>query len=422
MGEDMETSAEVIVFEDKDGILLFGSDEALAEVPLDSLASRALSPRNLAGLGGILSGVSQAQQMSGRWVKMTSESAALVRKHGESLAKADGLMTGVVRGDKGRIIKHLKFENAALLTPAGPAVLGAVATQAALDAALAEIKQYLETIDAKLDRLLKQRKIEALGQLGGVTFAIEEAESIRNQTGTVSAVTWSKVQANSLALQSMQAEAVAQLSALGEEIVGAGKDPDKIAVVLGDASDGAQFWLGILARTTSLQDRQYQLELDRVAEQDVTQLDAHREGIRVARSERLRRIGAALATIATAVREASSSSTLTKVVNPLSVPRVVKRSNVINGEIGRFALLAGLDELAGEEIAATPWGAAVQTLLGDARTAVSSTATEAGERVADVVTNAGVGLLGGAAALGRRAEELRDRAVRSRRTNRGDEG
>ena len=44
-----------------------------------------------------------------------------------------------------------------------------------------------------------------LAGLGGIVFAIEEAEAVHGSTGRVSAVTWSKVQQNSLLLQQVQA-------------------------------------------------------------------------------------------------------------------------------------------------------------------------------------------------------------------------
>ncbi|MDO5678650.1 MAG: hypothetical protein Q4G35_14230, partial [Propionibacteriaceae bacterium] len=415
----MSDEAEVILFEDGDGFLVFGREAALAEVEASTpVATRTIEPSKLAQLGNIVSGIGQWQEMSGRWMKLTPESAHLKQMAG-AIGSKDGHLLGMVRGDKGQIYKHLRFEHA-MLTPAAPAALGAMATQMALQAALDEITEYLEVIDAKLDRLLKQRKLESLGMLGGVTFAIEEAESILEQTGVVSAITWSKVQANSLALQSMQAESVAQLNALGDLVTQAGRDPDKIADILADVTEDAPFWLGVLARTIALQDRQYALELERVSEAEPDQLSSHREGIRIARAERLRRIGAALATISTSVREATDSSTLTKVLNPLSVPRVITRANTVNGEVARFADKAGLGDLPAEEVAGTPWGAAVQTLLGDAAGAVSATSLDAAGKVGDFVTSTGSNVLEGAKSLGRHVDELRERAL-SRRADTPEE-
>lgn len=170
---------------------------------------------------------------SGRWVKLDRQSHEAVKA--AQKAGMGKVLSGVLRGDKGRIIKHLKFEDlakGAALTPAAPAVMGAMATQYALEAALDDITAYLETIDLKLDQLLKQRKTETLGQIGGVSLAIDEAAAILDETGTVSPVTWSKVQATSLALQTMQAEAVAQLQAVAENVTTAGGDVDKAAKAL----------------------------------------------------------------------------------------------------------------------------------------------------------------------------------------------
>lgn len=417
----MSDAAEVMVYEDGDGFLVFGTEAALTGVEASTTAlTRLIEPEMLSRAGALVQGLGQLQEMSGRWMKLTPESAHLKNAVGAIGAK-DGFALGMVRGDKGRILTHLRFEHATLLTPAAPAALGAMATQMALEAALDDITKYLEVIDAKLDRLLKQRKLESLGLLGGVTFAIEEAESIHVQTGVVSAITWSKVQANSLALQSMQAESVAQLSALAELVTEAGDDPDKIAATLGDAKEETPFWLGILARTIALQDRQYRLELQRVADAEPKQLNSHREGIRIARAERLRRISAALATILESLRRASESSTLTKVLNPLSVPRVVSRTNTINGEVVKFAVKAGLADMNEEEIAATPWGAAVQTLLGDAADTVKDTSVDAAGKVSEFVSATGENAHMGARALGQHAEGLRERVLSWRRRGDADE-
>ncbi|TDS82308.1 hypothetical protein [Nesterenkonia aurantiaca] len=197
----------ITIFESDDGFLLLGSDKLLSSYDhRPELNPQRVTRQTLFGASKALGFGSRLQPTSGRWVKLTKESADFARKAG-----VRNPATGVVRQGNGQILKHLKFEKAALLTPAAPAVLSALVTQAALEAALDEIGQYLAAMDAKLDQLLKQRKVEVLGQLGGVTLAIEEAHVLYTQIGKVSGVTWSKVQANSLALQTIQAEAVAQL-------------------------------------------------------------------------------------------------------------------------------------------------------------------------------------------------------------------
>lgn len=378
----MSETNEIAVFEDGDGILLFGDESQLAILDgQPDVVSRALSPQTLSKAGQALTTLGEAQAQSGRWLKMTQESAALVRKLGPSHAKADGLMTGVVRADKGRIFKHLKFENVALVTPAAPMMLGAIATQLALDAALDEITTCLERMDVKLDRLLKQHKSETLGVLGGVTLAIDEAHAIYSVTGVVSDTTWSKVQSNSTALATMQAEAIAQLSALAEEIHEAGDDPDDLDDATKAARDDGKFWLGVLGRTMVLENKQYILELAHVAEENADQLDAHRQGIAVARDERLKRIGASLVTIDLALRRVAALPNLRRVTNPFKVGRTVSQVNQATRDIGEFAAAVELQGLGSGELANTPWSAAVRQLIDDGAEMASST----GSRFADQV-------------------------------------
>lgn len=393
-----EAGETVAVYEAEDGVLVFGSEAALELFDDDAgLASRPLSAKHLArviGYAGTAGGQLVAE--SGRWVKLTSESAATAKA---AVGGVDKLTSGVIRDKGGEIAKHVRFENVSkvgALTPAAPAVLGAMATQYAIESALDDITAYLEEIDRKLDQLLKQRKTETLGQIGGVSLAIDEAVSIYASTGTVSSTTWSKVQGTSLALQTMQAESIEQLHALSEDVKAAAGDADKAAKVLTQARDDVQFWLGVLARTIALQDRQYVLELARVADEDEQQLDAHREGITVARSDRVRRIVAGLEAIVDSVAASSTLSNAAKVANPISAPKVARQANSIADSISAFAQHAGLELGGSGSVDLTPWAKAARGLLDEAST---------------VVTSAGTGVAGRARLFGRAVEERRDERV-----------
>lgn len=394
---EMSESNTVAVVQDEDGILLFGSESALAIVDSDpSLISRRLPSRSVGQAGKLLSTGSEFQAQSGRWLKMTEESAGLVRKLGPSRSKADGLMTGVVRGDQGKIFKHLRFENAGFLTPAAPAAMGALATQMALESALKEITEYLETLDAKLDRLLKQRKTETLGSIGGVALAIDEAHTIFDETGVVSAITWSKVQTNATALTTMQAESIAQLSALAKEISEAGQDTNRLVSATSNAKADASFWLGILANSIVLENKQYILELARVADSEAEQLESHRQGILVARADRLRRIRESLMAIQDELKRVDQLSSLKKVTNPFKIGRIVDNTNSVHNAIASFAQVVELEEFDAVKLAKTPWGKAVKALVGEGAEWASATQ-------ADVIEKA--------KAIGQQIEHSRDEAI-----------
>lgn len=393
----VEAGESVAVYETEDGVLLFGSDAALQAIDTNAgVVSRSISTKHLVratGYVGTAAGSLIAE--SGRWVKLTTDSARDAR----AVGGVSQLASGVIRGDKGEIVKHLHFENVskvAGLTPAAPAVLGAIAAQYAIESALDDITAYLKEIDRKMDQLLKQHKTETLGQIGGVSLAIEEAASIFASTGTVSSTTWSKVQGTSLALQTMQAESIEQLHVLSEDITAAVGDADEAAKVLTRVRDDVEFWLGVLARTIALQDRQYVLELARVAEEDELQLGAHKDGITVARTERVRRIVAALQSIVASVTASSALSNAAKVANPISAPKVARRANAITQSISTFAQHAGLQLGGSGPVDLTPWARAARGLLDEASTAV---------------TAAGTGVAGRARLLGQAVEERRDERV-----------
>lgn len=378
-----DAEGSIVMIESDDGVLLLGPESLLSALEADDQkAKRKVATQTLARAGEALGIGGQWQASSGRWLKLTAESSSYLKDNGVAR-----VTSGVVRrkdlariGKGGEIARHLKFENLALLTPAAPAALAAIATQAALESALREITEYLAVIDVKLDQLLKQRKVEVLGQMGGVTLAIDEANSIYTHTGHVSAVTWSKVQANSLALQSMQAEAVAQLHALAEQVSDCLGSTDKAAKALHQAQKDAPFWLGILARTMALQDRQYVLELARVSEDTPADLELHRQGIHVARSERAHRISRSLDTINASVRKSAGMSNLDRVANPINAQEVTKRANQVNKSVSEFAEHAHLDLAVADHLDHTTWGRAAKGLFGEATSRVSSTQADVANR------------------------------------------
>ena len=129
---------------------------------------------------------------SGRWVKLTKESAELVAKYGKNCKK--GLFqAGVVRQPNGRIIKHLQFAQSGQLSPAMLTGISGVMAQMALEQAVSEITDYLKEIDAKLDDLLRDQKDQTVSKLAGISHMIDETMLIHQQVGSISETTWSKV-------------------------------------------------------------------------------------------------------------------------------------------------------------------------------------------------------------------------------------
>nr|WP_284287828.1 hypothetical protein [Angustibacter aerolatus] len=71
-----------------------------------------------------------------------------------------------------------------------------------------EITDYLESIDARLDDVLRAHSEAVLADMVGVDLVIEEAMIVRERVGRVSEVTWSKVQATASTIARTQAYAL----------------------------------------------------------------------------------------------------------------------------------------------------------------------------------------------------------------------
>lgn len=365
----------VVIVESDEGALVLGPAEFFAPFEASPGASRPLSPSVVASVANALGTLSSLQTQSGRWLKMDEATARTLRKH----VGTNSVVTGVIRGAKGRSVKHMNFEAVGLFTPAAPAALAAVAAQQAIQASLAEITAYLETIDAKLDRLVKQRKVEVLGAMGGISLAIDEAISIEQQTGVVSSVTWSKVQGNATALQSILAESLAQLTDVVDRIRGDAGDVDDLAKTLKECAADVEFWLGVLARSLAMQDRQYLIELSRVQAAEVDSLDDHREGIFLARQARRERISKALSSIAAEVQASAQLTHAQRVANPFSSRAVTTGANQIIERISAIARRLDIDVSAGsaEDVR---WTQAARGLAGDAAGGVAAVAQRTKER------------------------------------------
>lgn len=196
-------SDEIHLISDDDGLAIIG-DPAAVDLFLtaERLESRSLGIHRLGSALSLAAGTAQAGSEiaanSGRWVQMSKHSAELAKKYTAVTKSANGLSTGILRGEKGKfvhVVEFVKGPGAALTNPAILAGAAGIMAQVAMEQAMDEITDYLATIDEKVDDILRAQKDAVFADMIGVAFAIEEALTVRHQVGRVSEVTWSKVQA-----------------------------------------------------------------------------------------------------------------------------------------------------------------------------------------------------------------------------------
>ncbi|MEO3765353.1 hypothetical protein [Streptomyces sp. B8F3] len=285
---------EIQLITDGDGLTVVGNEAAVERFLVsEGLLPKDFRPRGLGHTLGTLAGLAQAgadiAAGSGRWVKLTKESAQLVDKYGLRRSARTGLSTGVLKADSGQIKGFVEFARAAGPLRVKPVQLANIATamaQMAMRQAMDEIADYLATIDAKIDDLLRAQKDAALSNMVGVELVIEEAITIREAVGRVSEVAWSKVQTTPTTIAQTQGYALRQLDALAERMEHRAKVGD-LAKASQEVESGAREWLAVLAHCFRLQDALAVLELDRVRDNDPDEMDSHRLGIQVARQNRM---------------------------------------------------------------------------------------------------------------------------------------
>lgn len=324
---------EVEIVSDGDGVAIVGEPSAVERF----LTSAGLSTFEQMDLGRMLSrGAAVAEvtsvlaAQSGRWVKLTAESAEKIKKYGLTPTKTPGVSYAMA-GSPGKIKNWVKIEQSLGTVLTNPLMLtnaAAIMSQIALEQQMREIKEYLAVIDAKIDSLLRSQINQILSRIDGVDLAAREAMHVRDAVGRVSDVTWSKVDKSAHLLFETTGFALRQLQDLADEMESKSKIAD-LDAYMSEAQSGVQKWLAVLARCEALSDAVSLLELDRVFDSSPEELDRHRTGLRSARRDRNRLIAEQIDHVLDQVRSAVDRANSRVLFNPVQSPSVIASSNRI---------------------------------------------------------------------------------------------
>lgn len=341
---------------DGDGLAVIGDsadvERFLLSAGLDRVPSKQLDLRRLrsaAGTGGAAAQVgADVAANSGRWVKLTAESAEAVKKYGLMPTRTPNVSHAMI-GNPGDIQQWLQIDRLSTALLGGPFALAALSTmmqQRAMQEQMDEIVEYLEQITEKVDDILRGQKDAVLADMIGVDLIIEEALTVRDQVGRVSEVTWSKVHATGMTIARTQAYALRQFDAIAEKLEKK-SDLGEIAKATKDAEPRVREWLAVLARTFQLQDGISVLELDRVLDASPEELDSHRLGLVAARQNRLELISRSTARMLTQMDETVRNANSKVLFHPFDSPAAVKSSNQVTFSVidfrGRLGIESGRD-------------------------------------------------------------------------------
>ncbi|MFT4296862.1 MAG: hypothetical protein QM582_15775 [Micropruina sp.] len=378
-------SRDIELISDGDGLAVIGNSSDIERfflhTGLDQVPSRDLDLHKLwtaSGTAGTALQVgADVAANSGRWVKLTAESAEAVRKYGLMATKTPGVSHAMI-GQPGDIKQWLQIAQAPSVLLSGPFALTALSTmmqQQAMQQQMDEIVDYLELINEKVDDILRGQKDAVLADMIGVDLIVEDALTVRDEVGRVSETTWSKVQATSQTIARTQAYALQELDAIAEKLQKKA-DLGEIARATKDAEPRVREWLAVLARTFQLEDGVSVLELDRVLDSSPQELEAHRVGLVKARQNRLERIARSTAALLAQMDETVQKANAKVLLNPFDSPAAVKSSNRVAVEVHNLRGRLGIE--AGREAAdAKRWSQAAGEALDKVRVSTTESAIAA---------------------------------------------
>lgn len=359
-----------------DNIELLSDGEGLSVVGKKSTVERFLRERGLLAISenldldklrglaqtvdAIGGGFSEVAASSGRWMKLTEESAELIKEFGLMESKTRGVKH-VMIGDPGSISKWLQAESgggAVLTNPALLAGAAGVMAQIARQHEMREIKAYLGQIDARVTDVLRAQKDVELAKLFGSRRSIERALSVREeQGGRTDPTTWSTVQDRVGVIDDLLSWAIVGLDRVGSKFDGVVRPGERVKLAKSVEDEVAEF-LAVIAHCFGLQDALDVMRLDRVLEESPDMLADQRAALEKYRQGRRSDILNASKQLVARIDEAARAANSNVVLHAKAAKAVSGTANNVGAAVAQLHAPLGIES--GRQEVAVPgwWGAA----------------------------------------------------------------
>lgn len=345
---------EIEVYGDDDGLMLLGDSEdirkALAELQIKEEQTVDISNAEiLKNAQRAAKMLRKTQEHSGRWVKLTKESAEKTRKHGLLRNNSTGNFMGVIgKGGKGGIKGNVQFEKiTGGLSPAKLANVEMLMLTMALEQTMKEMTEYLKQIDAKVDQVLRQQKNAELAKFLSVAGLVSEAENELRHIGALSDATWDQLGSSAQTVNEVQQYALLQLKDLADKIAASANDTRATKDALTKAQSDIGDWLAVAADCLRLRDRIDMLKVQRFIDTDIDPdlLSKHRFVIADNRRARYHSITDATAKLQQSIKQAvqGKDDTMRVILLPMDAPVVIRKGNEIAGALARFDKALGME-------------------------------------------------------------------------------
>jgi hypothetical protein len=371
---------EVELVNDGEGLAILGDlsslEKFLHDSGLEKFPSQSLDMHRISSL---LVGGSTAAQLgsefanrSGRWVKLTTESAEAVKQYGFMSTKTAGISHAMI-GKPGKIKQWVNIEKAPKLLRLSSilACLPTIMQQAQMQQQINEITAYLDKIDAKIDDILRNQEDTVFSEIISAHSLIEEAFIIRGEEGHISETEWSKLQTLPQVIVKTQTFAERQL----EAAIAKTEKPIRLSENIKEtnaAEPDVRKWLAVLAYTLQLQDGITILELDHVLTNSPDYLESHRHGLNTTRQKQLDSINQTvnhlLENLCTTAEKANSQV----LFHPHNSPSAISSKNNLIIDINAFLTQLGIESKY-EPVSAKGWNQAAREQMGRLTNTLSET-------------------------------------------------
>ncbi|MET4592602.1 hypothetical protein [Arthrobacter sp. 754] len=322
---DEAPNSDLALYVDGESALVAGNPAAIAElfkkldVPTERTLKLGTAITDMLAVAGGLVGILGHGAVSGNSFQMTAESYAKYLELAGSTKEKFGLISGVLRQSDGTIDTVVDLVKTSGVNPAVMGHPAMLAAALAIRTAIHSLEVQLESIDAKLDTVLRDNRNEALGNIQGITFILEKAFGYFEETGHLSATLWDQVAGQAAALSQMHAVALNHIDTLTDEL-NAKSFGKRLDGAQRAASGELQHWLIITAVALTNMVRMDSLEIVRGADSDIG--GVHARHVAFSAERRLELTRSKVQRLADAAVKASKVDTFTRVTNPFEMPKL----------------------------------------------------------------------------------------------------
>lgn len=329
---ELEPTERVELVSDGENLLVIGQDRRSVEAFLQAngllekareLGRHQLVPA-LRSSADVLKTVSDAVAESSLWLKVTPESAEAIKEFGLTDSSVPGVAYAMA-GTRGSIKEWVKVDTTSRAHVTNPGVLSGAAgvlSQAARQQEAAQLRELLESLDQKLDQVIRGQKDEILGDLAGIERQIRATRKRLDVEGEIDALTWATLFGTAIGLRQVQAKALLKLRGIADDLEGQKRFGD-LSQRLHEARGEVQVWLSVVARCMTALDELAVLELDYCAVFAPHQLDARRATLESERQDDRIELDEGIAVLLQRMDEAAKTANQNKLFHRQGVPKAL---------------------------------------------------------------------------------------------------